>query len=71
MSEVLKPLGSLESIGVDCDLSLFTLLGRFKESLETLVGFECPLSPPVLVDKNIDFSVRLKGLNFVGRVPAH
>lgn len=52
-SEVLKSLSSLGSVGLDCDFSLSTLLGDcYKCFLETDVRFDCPLSLPVLVDKN-------------------
>lgn len=66
--EVLKPLSSLKSVGLDCNFSLSTLRGdcnkHFKEIvLETDVGFDCPLSLPMFVDKKIDLSVHIKALD--------
>lgn len=67
---VLKSLGRLESVGLDCEFSLSTLLGdrnkRFKKIvLEKDAGFDCSLSLPVLLDRTIDLSVRIKKLNFL------
>lgn len=70
-SEVLMPLGTLESVGLDCDFSLSTILGDcdkcFKTIfLETDVGLYCSLSLP---DKNIDKNQEI-WLSF-DRIPAH
>ena len=63
--KVLEPLGPLESIGLDCELKLTTILGDCDREvmLETSFGSHCPLSLPVLVHEDIDISVHIEDLD--------
>ena len=66
--KVLERLGPLESIELDCELKLTTILGdcdrHFREvMLETSVGSHCLLSLPVLVHEDIDISVCIEDLD--------
>ena len=67
-ADVLRTMGSMESIGMDCQLRLSTLLGeceqRFREvNLEVDLGSGNALSSPILVANAMDLSVRLTDLD--------
>ena len=66
-AEVLRGLGSIETIGMNCQIRLSTLLGEcdqtFKEvALEIDLGCGNPVTSHVLVAESIDLSVRLTNL---------
>ena len=66
-AEMLRGLGSIETIGMNCQVRLSTLLGKcdqtFKEvALEIDLGCGNPVTSHVLVAESIDLSVRLTNL---------
>ena len=66
-AEVLRGLGSIETIGMNCQIRLSTLLGEcdltFKEvALEIDLGCGNPVTSHVLAAESIDLSVRLTNL---------